>query len=92
MALINITGYILNAKINGYSAQRALSIGMLTADCIVVWGIIALFIDDFYTNVYAAFAIFIIEGAMRFGLAGSLAIVVTFWLGLLLAMVFEIFF
>lgn len=93
LALANIIGYILNSRIQSYGAQRALSISILAIDCIVVWGVIFLFMEDFYTSAYASFAIFIIEGAMRFGLAGSLSMVFVFWIGLLLAMVFrKIFF
>lgn len=89
LGLANIAGYFFNNSIKGWHAQRALSIGMLAADCIVVWGVIFLFAYDFYTSAYASFAIVIIEGAIRFGLTGGLTMAVAFWLGLLAAMIFR---
>ena len=87
--LYNIVAYILNSRIKKQDAQRALSIVLLTLDAIVVWCLIILFVSDFYTAAYAAFAVVIIEGAMRFGLVGGLVMTVVFDLGLLGAMIYR---
>jgi len=87
--LYNTVAYILNSRIKKRDAQRALSIVLLTLDAIVVWCVIILFVRDFYTAAYAAFAIVIIEGAMRFGLVGGLVMTVVFDLGLLGAMIYR---
>lgn len=88
-ALYNAVAYLLNSRIKSLNAQRTLSIVLLTLDAIVVWCVIFLFVREFYTAAYAAFALVIIEGAMRFGLTGGLAMAIVFALALLGAMIYR---
>jgi DNA-binding CsgD family transcriptional regulator len=85
LGLLNALACFFNLRIRTSPAQRALGIVMLTVDVLFAWGIIFLFVNDFYTAAYAAFIYVIIEGVLRFGLAGSLAMALLFIAGLLAA-------
>jgi len=85
LGLGNALASIFNLRIGTARAQRALGITMLMVDVLFAWGIIFLFVNDFYTAAYAAFIYVIIEGVLRFGLAGSLWMAFLFIAGLLAA-------
>lgn len=85
----NIVAHLLNAKSRSLSIQHVLSVAMLAVDALVAWGIIFLFAHEFYTAAYAGFAIVIMEAAMRFGLPGSLSMLLVFELGLYAAFVYR---
>jgi len=85
LALVNGLGSVLNAGIKSMRAQRWLAITMLLTDAVFAWWIIFFFVNDFYTAAYASFIYVIVEGALRFGLAGSLAMGVSFVAGLFAA-------
>lgn len=89
LGLYNAVACIFRPRINRRETQRALSIVLLTLDAIVIWGVISLFVRDFYTAAYVAFTLVILEGALRFGLAGGLAMAFVFALGLVGAQIFR---
>lgn len=89
LGLCNSVATVLNLKIKSIDWQRALGISMLVIDAIIAWGIISLFIHDFYTSAYAGFVFLIIEAAIRFGLIGSLIMFFVFILGLYSAFYFR---
>ena len=82
LGLSNIAASLLNAKTRTLSAQRVLGTTLLVADGLFAWRIIFFFVKDFYTAAYAAFIYVVIEGALRFGLAGSIGMSVFFIGGL----------
>ena len=82
LGVINVFTHVLNAKLKTLRAQKALGTAMLVVDTLVAWGIILFFVRDFYTAAYASFVYIIIEAAIRFGLIGSIIMVVIFILGL----------
>lgn len=82
IAVANAAACLLNWKASTPRAQTALGIAMLSVDALLGWGVILLFVGDFYTSAYAAFALVIIEGAVLFSLAGSLIMGLLFILGL----------
>ena len=55
---------------------------MVIFDVVLAWGVILLFVSDFYTAAYAGFVFVVIEAAIRFGLAGGLSMIAVFALGL----------
>jgi DNA-binding CsgD family transcriptional regulator len=81
----NAVASVFNARIKSAYAQKILGIVMLTVDAVFAWRIIFFFVNDFYTAAYAAFIYVIIEGVLRFGLAGSIAMAVYFIAGLFIA-------
>jgi DNA-binding CsgD family transcriptional regulator len=85
LGLCNGLASFLNARIKSPIAQRLLGIVMLLVDGLFAWWIIFFFVNDFYTAAYAAFIYVIVEGALRFGLAGSVAMAVFFVAGLFTA-------
>ena len=85
LGLCNALASVLNAKIKSPVPQRALGIVMLLLDGLFAWWIIFFFVNDFYTAAYAAFIYVIVEGALRFGLAGSVAMAIFFVAGLFTA-------
>ncbi|MBE0480565.1 MAG: hypothetical protein IBX68_06260, partial [Dehalococcoidia bacterium] len=89
LAVGNAVACIANSRITRPVSQRALAVLMLAVDAAVVLGVIFLFARDFYTAAYAAFAIVAIEGGLRFGLRGGLAMGLLFALGLLAAMFYR---
>jgi DNA-binding CsgD family transcriptional regulator len=58
---------------------------MLAADVFFAWWIIFFFVNDFYTAAYASFIYVIVEGALRFGFAGSSVMTVYFVIGIFAA-------
>ncbi len=68
----NLVVLTLNSKIDNLRDQRRLGLAMLLADTVFVWGTILLFIGDYYSSIYAAYVVVIIEAAIRYGMAGSL--------------------
>jgi DNA-binding CsgD family transcriptional regulator len=82
LALCNILASVLNSGIKTRDAQRALGIATLMLDVIFAWWIIFFFVNDFYTAAYAAFIYIIVEGALRFALAGGAAMAICFVAGL----------
>jgi signal transduction histidine kinase len=82
LAFCNAAACLSNIKIKTPLSQRALGISMLIVDTLLAWGIILLFVRDFYTAAYAGFVYVILEAAIRFGLVGSLSMIAVFALGL----------
>jgi signal transduction histidine kinase len=82
IGLGNVFACVLNVKLKTPGTQKALGIAMLVFDTLLAWGVILLFVRDFYTAAYAGFVYIIIEAAIRFGLAGSLGMALIFVLGL----------
>jgi DNA-binding CsgD family transcriptional regulator len=85
LGLCNARAGFLNARIKTPKTQQALGIVLLLVDAVFAWWIIFFFVNDFYTAAYAAFIYVIVEGALRFGMAGSLATAVCFVGGLFAA-------
>jgi signal transduction histidine kinase len=82
LAVCNAAACLFNFTIKTPRSQHALGISMLTIDTLLAWGVILLFVRDFYTAAYAGFVYIVLEAAIRFGLIGSLAMIVIFALGL----------
>jgi signal transduction histidine kinase len=82
LAFCNAAACIFNIKIKTPRSQRALGISMLVVDTLLAWGVILLFVRDFYTAAYAGFVYVILEAAIRFGLVGSLSMIAVFAIGL----------
>jgi signal transduction histidine kinase len=82
LGVINIFTHVLNARFKTVELQKVLGVSMLVVDTLMAWGIILFFVRDFYTAAYASFVYIIIEAAIRFGLIGSIVMVVIFILGL----------
>jgi signal transduction histidine kinase len=82
LGLCNAIACVMNVKVKTPGAQRALGIVMLTIDTLIAWGVIFLFVRDFYTAAYAGFFYIILEAAIRYGLAGSLGMALLFIMGL----------
>ncbi len=82
IGLFNVFACVLNVKLKTRGAQKVLGLAMLVFDTLLAWGIILLFVRDFYTAAYAGFVYIIIEAAIRFGLAGSLGMALVFVIGL----------
>jgi signal transduction histidine kinase len=82
LACSNIIASVLNTRIRTPAAQRALGMSMLAVDTIMAWGVILIFVGDFYTAAYAGFIYIVLEAAVRYGIVGSLAMALVFILGL----------
>jgi signal transduction histidine kinase len=82
IGLCNACACVLNVKLKTQGTQKALGITMLVFDTLLAWGVILLFVRDFYTAAYAGFVYIIIEAAIRFGLGGSLGMALVFVVGL----------
>jgi signal transduction histidine kinase len=82
LAVCNTAACLFNVTVKTPRSQHALGISMLTIDTLLAWGVILLFVRDFYTAAYAGFVYIVLEAAIRFGLIGSLAMIVVFALGL----------
>ena len=89
LGLCNIVACLLNIRIKTIGAQRVLGMAMLAIDTLLAWGIILVFVRDFYTAAYAGFVYIILEAAVRFGIIGSLSMVLVFILGLLGAFLYR---
>jgi RNA polymerase sigma factor (sigma-70 family) len=61
----------------------------LLVDTFVACAVILLFVNDFYTAVYAVFAYLVIEAALRFGFLGSLGMATFFIAGLFSAYIYR---
>ena len=82
LSFCNVIACILNIKIKTMTGQKALDIVLVALDTLIAWGIILLFVKDFYTAAYAGFVYVIIEAAIRFGLKGSLSMALFFVIAL----------
>jgi len=82
LAGCNVVACLLNIWFKTPGAQRALGVAMLAVDTLLAWGIILVFVRDFYTAAYAGFMYVILEAALRYGILGSLAMALVFILGL----------
>jgi signal transduction histidine kinase len=82
LAFCNIIASLLNPRIKTPAVQRALGMSMLAVDTLLAWGVILVFVGDFYTAAYAGFIYVILEAAVRYGTIGSLAMSLVFVLGL----------
>jgi signal transduction histidine kinase len=82
LGLVNIVACLLNIKIKTPGAQKWLGMAMLVIDTLLAWGVILVFVRDFYTAAYAGFVYIILEAAVRFGIIGSLSMALVFILGL----------
>jgi len=82
LGLVNIIACLLNLKIKTPGAQKWLGMAMLIIDTLLAWGVILVFVRDFYTAAYAGFVYIILEAAVRFGIIGSLSMALVFILGL----------
>jgi signal transduction histidine kinase len=82
LGFFNIVACLLNIKIKTLGAQRMLGMTMLSIDTLLAWGIILVFVRDFYTAAYAGFVYIILEAAVRFGIIGSLTLALVFIIGL----------
>jgi len=82
LGLANIVACLLNIKIKTPDAQKWLGMAMLVIDTLLAWGVILVFVRDFYTAAYAGFVYIILEAAVRFGIIGSLTMALVFILGL----------
>lgn len=89
LGVANVVATVLNIKIKRSNAQRRLGTAMLIVDTVIVWGVLLLFVDEFYTSAYAGFAFVIIEAAIRHGLLGSMVMGFVFVFGLLGAWIFR---
>jgi hypothetical protein len=82
LALLNIVGSLVNAKLKTLQHQLILGIVILSFDALIASGVILQFVGNFNTAAYAVFAYIIVEAAVRFELIGSLSALVFFILGL----------
>ena len=82
LGFCNIIACLLNLRIKTPGVQHVLGMAMLTIDTLLAWGIILVFVRDFYTAAYAGFVYIILEATIRFGIIGSLTMVLVFILGL----------
>jgi hypothetical protein len=82
LALLNIVGSLVNAKLKTLQHQLILGIIILSFDALIASGVILQFVGNFNTAAYAVFAYIIVEAAVRFELIGSLSALVFFILGL----------
>lgn len=89
LGLANVVATVLNIRIKRSHTQRRLGTAMLVVDTVIVWGVLLLFVDEFYTSAYAGFAFVIIEAAIRHGLLGSMVMGFVFVFGLLGAWIFR---
>jgi signal transduction histidine kinase len=89
VAVINAAACVFNLRIKQPHPQQALGMVMLILDTLLAWGIILVFVRDFYTAAYAGFVYIILEAAIRFGLAGSLSMAGFFMLALYSAFLYR---
>ncbi|OGO03584.1 MAG: hypothetical protein A2Y72_05480 [Chloroflexi bacterium RBG_13_53_26] len=86
LAVWSAVAAFLNHRIASIDGQ--LRLGMVTQAVVAVfaWAFILQFVGGSETAAYGAFAVVIVEGAIRFGLMGSLVMEAAFALGLAIAM------
>lgn len=82
LGFFNVIACVLNIKIKSPGVQHWLGMAMLIIDTLLAWGVILVFVRDFYTAAYAGFVYIILEAAVRFGIIGSLTMALVFILGL----------
>jgi signal transduction histidine kinase len=82
LSFCNTVACLFNIRIKMLRSQQVLGLAMLIVDTLLAWGVILLFVRDFYTAAYAGFVYIILEAAIRFGLAGSLSMTGLFVLAL----------
>ncbi len=82
----SIVAALLNHRIRTVRGQLLLSLVSLAVMAAFAWALISQFLSGRETAAYGGFAVVIIEGAVRFGLAGSLAMEVVFAGGLAIAL------
>ncbi len=85
----NVSAAVWNHRIASVGAQIGLGVATQMLLAVVAWAFIFQFVADESTAAYAGFAVVIIEGAVRFGLPGSMVMGVVFALGLGAAMSFR---
>jgi len=90
LGLVNVFDWFIYRKIGSLQEQTMLSLGMLSVDGLVSWGLMLLFIRQPSAIVYAIFALVVIEGAVRFSLAGSLLTGLFFIIGLSGAWIYRV--
>lgn len=90
LGFYNIFACLFNVKIKTMANQKALGMTIIALDTLVAWGIILLFVRDFYTAAYAGFVYIIIEAAIRFGFKGSMGMAALFIIGLLVSYIYRL--
>ncbi|MBN1369008.1 MAG: hypothetical protein JW954_02070 [Dehalococcoidaceae bacterium] len=78
LAAVNLAAAIINQRVKSHRQQSLLGMAMLGADFMAGWGLIITGVNDQHTFIYTAFALIIVEAAMRFGLWGALAMDIIF--------------
>ena len=90
LGLVNVFDWYIYRKTGSIKQQTMLSLGMLSVDGLVSWGLMLLFIRQPSAIVYAIFALVVIEGAVRFSLSGSLLTGFFFIIGLSGAWIYRV--
>lgn len=91
LGISNFLTWRIYRTLDTVKKQTALSLYMLAVDGLASWGLMLLFIRDPAAIVYAIFALVVIEGAVRFGLTGSLLTGAFFIVGLSSAWILRIY-
>jgi signal transduction histidine kinase len=86
LAAWSLIASVLNLRIREVRGQSYLSMLSLAVIAAFAWALISQFLSGRETAAYGGFAVVIIEGAIRFGVVGSLAMEVVFAAGLVIAM------
>ena len=86
----NVITWYLYRRLDTVRKQAVLSLSILTVDGLVSWGLMLLFIKEPSAIVYAIFGLVVIEGAVRFGLVGSLSTGAFFVVGLSAAWIYRV--
>lgn len=82
LGLFNVIACVLNIRISTPGVRHWFGMAMMIIDTLLAWGVILVFVRDFYTAAYAGFVYIILEAAIRFGIIGSLTMALVFILGL----------
>jgi len=90
LSAANIAAWYFSRRIETLRGQTAFSLGILAADGLASWGLMLLFIQEPSAIVYAIFTLIVIEGAVRFGLIGSLLTGGFFIVGLSAAWIYRV--
>ena len=90
LAAANIIAWYFSRRLDTMSEQAMLSLSILAVDGLASWGLMLLFIRQPSAIIYAIFALIVIEGAVRFGLIGSLLTGAFFILGLSAAWIYRV--
>jgi len=78
LAGMNLAAVVLNRQALNRRRQSVLGLVLLGADFTAGWGLIITGVADQHTFIYTAFALIIVEAAMRFGLWGALVMDIIF--------------